>query len=278
MKYPAAVITVLVSFLISACASASVERSTLAPQTYHLDHNQVLQIEVNTGNVQIIGTQQDSLEVRGSLTNEPALVYKVEQSSTGLHILAQLPKRIFPLPAPDPIDLEIRIPAGYRVEFDTQEANLIVKDFRGDLQVSSVAGNVQVDGLNGSAVLKANRGEVLLQNSQGKLNLLGNYGFLSMLAVHGQINASTIMGSVSYNGMPQPGDTIHLETDHGPVQIILTDQPNLLVDIHSTSGEVVCMFTALERNPRQCRGTLGAGGGRLDVRTVSGNIIFQPAP
>jgi hypothetical protein len=278
LKFSIVIVTFLFGFLSSSCGTSAIGVSKLAPQTYQISQDQVVRIEVNSGEVLVTGSQGDTIEVLGTLTQDKTLVYSVEQNNAGLHILARYPKRFFPLPATNPINLEIRIPAGVQVQFDTQDANLTVQDFSGKLEVSSVAGNVQVDGLDGIVTLKVNRGEVMVQNSRGELNALGNYGLLSFVDAHGQVNASTIMGTVSYQGAPKPGDAFHFETDHGPVQIDLTDQPNLLVDVHSTSGEVVCMFSALKREPRDCGGKLGDGSSRLDVRTVSGNIILRQVP
>jgi hypothetical protein len=276
LKYPVAIIILMAGLFLSSCTSPVVDVTTLSPQAFQLGKDEIIRIDVNMGEVLITGSQDDSIEILGSLTRDPALVYTVEQNSAGLHILAQYPKRIFHPPAPYPIQLEIRIPAGYQVQFDTLDANLIVQDYSGSLDVSSVAGDVLVERLSGFAALKANRGNVTLRTSQGELYALGNYGLLSLDDLHGNVNASTIMGTIRYDGVPRGGDTVHLESDHGPVQIDLADQPNLLVEIHSTSGEVVCMFTALVRDARNCSGVLGDGSSRLDVRTVSGNITFQP--
>jgi len=275
LKYAGAIVFLLVGVLSTSCTSSLADISTLSPQVFRLSKDQVVQIDVNTGEVLITASQTDSVEVLGSLTQDTALVYSVEQTSAGLHILAQYPKRIFPPPAPRPIQLEIRIPNGYQVQFDSLEADLTVKDFSGKLAVSTVAGDVLVDGLSGFAALKVNRGDVTVRTIQGELHLLGNYGLLSMEDVHGDIFASTIMGTIRYQGATLPGDRIKFESDHGPVQIDLADQPNLLVDIHSTSGEVVCMFSVLARGARNCSGMIGDGSSRLDVRTVSGNITFQ---
>ncbi len=278
LKYPVAMLVLIAGFLLNSCASPVADVSTLPPQTFQIGKDQIVQIDVNMGEVLITGNPNDSLEILGSLTTDEALDYAVEQNSAGLHIFAQYPKRIFPPPAPHPIQLEIRIPAGYQVQFDTVDANLVVRDFSGKLDVSSTTGDVLVEGLSGFASLKANRGDVTLRTSQGELYALGNYGLLSLEALHGDVNASTIMGTIRYQGAPQGSDTIHLESDHGPVQIELAEQPNLLVEIHSTSGEVVCMFTTLVRDARNCNGVLGDGSGRLDVRTVSGSITLTQVP
>ncbi len=277
MKVVRAIIILLIGLLSASCASSPVEITTLSPEKYRLGKDQVVQIEVNTGQVLITASQTDSVEVLGSLTQDAALVYSVEQTSAGIHILAQYPKRIFPPPEEHPIQLEIRIPSGCQVQFDSLEANLTVQNFSGKLDISDVGGDVLVTGLTGFAALKVNRGDVTMRTSQGEFHLLGNYGLLSMEDVHGDIFASTIMGTIRYQGAALPGDKFNFESDHGPVQIDLANQPNLLVDVHSTSGEVVCMFSTLTREPRNCRGMIGDGSSsQLDVRTVSGNVTFQP--
>jgi len=279
LKFPSAILFLSGVFFLCSCSTVDAGRVTISsPKIAQLNTDHLIKIEVNTGEVLIVGTQDRDIQVLGSITSDPALTYAVEQSDTGLHILAQYPKRIFPPPASNPVDLEIRVPPGYQIQFIGEDANLAVRNYSGKLDVSSTAGDVLLDGFTGSASIKANRGDVTLRASQGELYALGNYGLLALEEVHGQVSASTIMGTIRYRGTGLPGDALHFESDHGPIEITLAGQPDLSVKVNSTSGDVVCMFSALVRDPRTCSGILGNGSAQLDVRTVSGAITFQQVP
>lgn len=278
MKFSRILPVLVIGILIVSCAAPADDVLTLSPQSFRIEKDQVIRIDVNIGDVLITGVPGDRIEVLGSITRDATLSFAIEQDSAGLNITARYPIRFFPPPAPNPIKLEVRIPTGYRVSIDTQNANITVQDYSGSLDIMSVAGNVLVSGLRGFASVKANRGNITIRTSHGELYALGNYGHLVLEDVHGQLSASTVMGTIRYDGRPGSGDTIHLESDHGPVEINLANEPDLLVKVNSTSGDVTCMFPALERNIRNCSGVLGSGGGRLDVRTVSGKIIFQQVP
>ena len=278
MKKSLVYLFVMALVCINSCAAPGYAQSTLAPQSYPLENERALTIEINTGDVRISGNNSDKIELSGSLTTDPALVFSVQQTPTGLKISAQYPKRIFPAPAANPIHLELRVPKGVRVLFTSQEANLSVKDFIGDLDVTATAGDVEISGMNGKASVKANRGDVTIKNSAGEFYELGNYGLLSLIDVHGSANASTIMGTVRYQGLAGAGDRIRLETDHGPIQIDLDAASDLTVQLSSTSGDVLCTFAALNRQVRTCSGKLSAGSGDLIVRTVSGSITLKSLP
>ena len=262
----------------NSCAAPGYAQSTLAPQSYPLDNERVLTLEINTGDVFIHGNPSDKIELTGTLTSDPALVFSVQQTPAGLKICGQYPKRIFPAPVANPIQLELGVPKGVRVVFISPEANLTVQDFIGDLDVTATAGDVEISGMTGKASVKANRGDVTIKNSAGEFYELGNYGLLSLIDVHGSTNASTIMGTIRYQGLAGAGDQIHLETDHGPIQIDLAKESDLTVQLSSTSGDVLCTFAALDRQVRTCSGKLSAGSGDLIVRTVSGSITLKSLP
>ena len=278
MKVISILLALLPVLFIVSCSAPVEAVLTLTPQSFQLDKDQLIKVNVDTGEVLITGTPGDSVEVLGTLTTDAALVYNINQDSAGLNITIRYPKRIYPPLAPNPVRLELRIPAGLKLKFESEEANLTVQNFSGNLDVSSTAGNIFIDGLRGSASVKANRGNISMQASQGDLFAFGNYGHLVLKDDHGQVSASTIMGTVQYTGGKGSSDALHFESDHGPVEVNLAGEPDMQVKINSASGEVTCMFTDLERNMRSCNGLLGRGGSQLYVRTVSGNITLQPMP
>ena len=117
-----------------------------------------------------------------------------------------------------------------------------------------------------------------MKNANGQLRVLGEHGILNLENVSGTIGSSTIMGTIRYSGRPMVGDKIHSEVDHGPVEISLPFDSNLVVEISSISGELACMVPSLSSTRQNCLGTIGAGGASMTVRTVSGNVTLQVNP
>jgi len=251
----------------------------ISPRSIPIQKDQIIEIDINVGELLITGIIGENVEVLGKAIRDEGFTFSIEPvSNNQVNIFTHIQKRIFRSFPEIPINLEVRIPQGCQVLIKTQEANINVKNFSGKLEVSSTAGNVFVDNLSGFASIKANRGDVTVQNSQGEIYALGNYGHLLFAQSHGRLSASTIMGTIRFNGTANHKDEIHLESDHGPIDTNLVGDPDLQVEVNSTSGEVVCSFLALKRNIRGCDGILGSGSGKLDIRSVSGNIRLQKEP
>ena len=95
---------------------------------------------------------------------------------------------------------------------------------------------------NGILTLHSNRGNITVKESAGQVGIVGNYGTLKTQNVSGELSVSTIMGNILFDGIVKDGDTVRLETDHGPVTVNLNENSSLAVKVSSTSGDVACML------------------------------------
>jgi hypothetical protein len=269
---------VFLAVLLAACGVEPLQGMEIPAQSIALNEQQMVLVEVDAGEVVVYQSASGMLEI-GGVENVPAEVdFHVEQSAAEVRVVAHYTRRWFLQPVERPVRLVLKVPPGCTLKIETFSAAVDLDGLTGTVDVSSVAGVISARDLEGTVSLKSNRGAVTLADSHGELHVLGNYGLLALADVRGMVNAATIMGTIQFSGLVAAGDDVHLETDHGAVDIRLASTSDLDLQIRSTSGNMTCLWPGLQLSSRSCVGTIGSGVGRLTVRTVSGAVTFQPEP
>ena len=258
----------LVLLLLPACTGSEATRP-MAPLQYTLSPGMEVVIEIESGALLLTNGEADQV----TLSSEQAIFQAAQISAS---------------PSPDSLHLSIsdqgaalitlHVPPAATVHIKTFDTELNVQDFEGELRIDSTAGEINLQDCRCRMVIFANRGDASFQSYQGELTLFGNYGYLSLEQVSGIISASTIMGTIHFAGRVASSDQVHLETDHGPVEIWLDAASDVRVDVTTTSGVVDCVLPGLEPAGAGCAGVMGNNGGFLEVRSVSGDVDLQRLP
>lgn len=279
MKYHGMFITlILVATALSTCGQPTIPVK-IVQEVVYLSQSQVIILEIESGQVTIIGGRSDgTMQINGQLMDPQRVAFFVKSSNEQVEVTTPVQRRPFSGFSSPPVVLAVEVPDGYSVHVKSFDAAVTVRDFRGDLQISSVSGDLLAENVAGTIALVSGRGDITIKNATGQLRVLGEHGVLNLENVSGIIGSSTIMGTIRYLSRPMPGDTIRIEVDHGPVEIFLPSDSNLDVEIRSTSGELVCMVPGLRSTGPSCLGTVGSGGASMTVRTVSGRVTLQVSP
>lgn len=263
--------------LLAACGQGASQLVELPSQSIPLGEAQQVILQIDSGEINISQSSGTSLELGVALTSPDSLDFRVEQQANEVRVIAVY-KREWLDSSTDKVQFTIRVPQGRRLKIETYDAVINLTDYNGDVDVSAVAGQITASRLTGLISLKSNRGEISLSESSGELYVLGNYGLLSLENVRGRVSAASIMGTIRFMGLVGEGDEVRLETDHSGIDIRLSPKSDLEMQIRSTSGNLACMLPGLSTTPRSCDGVVGAGGGQLWVRTVSGDVTLQQSP
>ncbi len=273
-------LAVMLCLLFTACASShpAAEPAVLPPQSFAVGAQPTVTVEANAGLVRVVAGQEGAVELGGVARFPERTELQSAQSgdtvSINLHVRGAAPRS----PAILPVELEVQVPPGASLRIETFVADVELQGLAGAIEVSSTAGRIMAIDLVGSARLSSARGDVLASGGTGEIRLLGEHGVLSFNSVHGSLSASTIMGTIRYMGAPGAGDSIRLETDHGPVEVGLRPAASVDVQVASNSGYVTCPLPGFSQAATACSGRLADGLGSLSVRTVSGNVALRAAP
>jgi hypothetical protein len=263
---------------LASCSPGGEPPKMIPDRMYLLQPGQEVVLDVSAGLVEVRGVEGETLSIRG--TRADANPVEIQAGGEGTRRLElEIQGRRAPrgtAPA-EWMRAVIEVPHGTVLTVNTVEAGVLVSDLEGTIRVDSTAGDVVGERLRGAIILRSGRGNVTARDSSGEVRVLGEHGALLIEHSRGAIGSATIMGSITYRGTPAAGDRIRLEVDHGPVQVDLLGEPDLALEVQSTTGVVVCP-PALPATSRGCGGAYGAGGGSLTVRTVSGKITVRHIP
>ncbi len=271
-------IGLLACLLLQACTSASAPTFELGSQSLPLSSGQALFVNVDNGALDIAGTSSGTLEVSGHGPSADKNVFSVTPRPDGLHVAWKTPRRPFWQPAAPAFDVDLRVPKGTSIVINGFNLAITVDGFDGTVTITTVSGQISVANSRGDFKISSNRGNVTIESSSGQLHVAGNYGVLSLLHSHGELSAATIMGTVRFAGLIAAGDSVSLETDHGPVEVEIADASDVTVQASTTSGVVTCTVPGLHYTGQGCGGSLQAGQGQLKLRTVSGSATLAPLP
>jgi len=240
-----------------------------------VEDSQSILIQVDHGEVIVLGTEEQQAQVKGQVLFADELEYEVRSTEKQISIKAFTHRKGF---SDTPLRLEVRVPKQIQVKIETDSASVSVQDYEGVLEVDSTSGIITIKRMAGKITLYSNRGNITVRESSGDISIVGNYGALNVQNVYGETAVSTIMGHVVFNGLIQTGDTVRLETDHGSVSVNLSPDSALSLRVRSTSGDVACVLPDINSSTRTCDGEIRSGGGILSIRTVSGAVTLQMIP
>ena len=269
---------VLLSVLFVSCSSRPLPPTVLKPEDFPLSKGQSITVDVNSGVLNVTQAANQDAAISGTISNSQVVDFKTTLEADGLHIVSKTTGNSFFQGTVPPIQINLQAPVGIPIIVNTFDANVKIHDYSGAAMINSVAGDLLAQHVSGQLSLYSNRGDSTVENSSGEFNLLGNYGLLSILDSHGTVSASTIIGTIRFLGTVEAGDYLKLETDHASIDIQLGQDSDALVQVTSTSGVVDCSMAGILYEGERCTGTLQGGQGKLQVRTVSGNVTLQPLP
>ncbi len=142
------------------------------------------------------------------------------------------------------VDFTVRVPTGVRLEASTVNGEVTARDLRGDVDVSSVNGDVEATGT----------------------------GVVAASTVNGSITAA--LGRGSWSG------TLGYHTVNGSITVVLPADAGAEVQATTVNGQLSTDFpltisAGKPFGPKTVEGTIGSGGGRLELETVNGSIHLQ---
>ncbi len=198
----------------------------------------VVEVHNVSGSVTVTGWDREEVAVTGTLgRGSERLEFTGSGARTEVRVV--LPHFAHDV---DGSDLEIKVPAGSRLEVSTVSAAIGVAAVTGPVRLESVSGRITVSGAPRRFDAKSVSGdiEIAAANAPGRASTVS--GTVSLKGVQGEVEASSVSGTVGVTG--------------GAVS---------RAELQTTSGDI--------------RFDAGlASGGRLDAKTVSGTVdLLLPA-
>jgi DUF4097 and DUF4098 domain-containing protein YvlB len=147
----------------------------------------------------------------------------------------------------------------------------------GNLQVKTGSGSIDALAVHGAITASAGSGRIELgQTGEGDVTVNSGSGAVRVRGVRGALNVSTSSGSIRAEGEILRDWT--LEASSGGIEVELPPEASFDLDASTGSGSIdadrpVSVTGRLSR--KALRGTVGAGGPRLEIETSSGSIVVR---
>jgi DUF4097 and DUF4098 domain-containing protein YvlB len=255
----------LVIFVLVGCNSLQSGKYHPVERKYSAAGISEIQVEMQAGQLSVVGEDFQELVLSASLA-KPDLFTEAKQGSMLMISLTE---------SGNGDEVTLRIPEGVILKIDTFSADVHLTDYNGQIEISSVAGNIVLDSIVGEAWLWAGRGDVDVQNGQGDQTIIGEHGVLSVSGFDGNVSMSTIMGKLEYTAAEGVSGFTSLESDHGPVEVLMSESANFNIFVNTTSGFVTCLGADIAQTVSGCERVIGDATGILEIRTVSGRIDLK---
>jgi len=245
-----------------------------------LDDVQSVVVRIVAGDVTVTAGEKSRVEVRRL---SGADVY-VESRDGVLHVAQPDPDiapierflKMFTEGSRHRCTVAITAAPGAKISITTVSAEVVASGFGGGCNVKTVSGEVTLSRFGKDVDVKTVSGDIQVKDVSGGLKLKTVSGEVGV--VDGScrwVDAKSVSGDVLLDLDLDPSGTYDVSTVSGDVAIRTISEPNLSVDAKSVSGRLTTDF-GIEWNvkpgKRHLSETIGSGGARLWVKTVSGDL------
>ncbi len=255
------------------------------------------------GSVKVIAWNRNEVSVEGTL-GEGTKRLEFESTRNEVTIKVVLPdedeRRARGIRNIEGSELEIRVPAGSRLEIETLSADITSSGVTGDLRFNSLSGNIEVGGTASDVYVKTLSGDITISDRQGGINAGTMSGTIQIEEAVGVIKASSLSGDISVTGRAiedadisstsgdiryrggLSGDAILVvENFSGEITLVLPADVSANFDISTFSGDIDNeLGPQADRRSRYGPGkdltfVTGSGDSRVRVKTFSGDVSIE---
>jgi len=211
------------------------------------------------------------------------------------------------------IDLRITAPAGLDLSVKTASGSVQVQSMAkradivtasgdigvagaGEAKIASASGDVELRRISGSVEGRVISGGLTMDDIGDDVNVTAVSGDIKATDLRGRVSASTVSGSLVVNGYAGSDATVgstsgdieaaftspfaghcSARTVSGDIEVGIPRDSDCAIELTSTSGDLDVNLPLRDESRSRGRlsGTLGAGRGRLDLHSISGDLTVR---
>jgi Putative adhesin len=166
----------------------------------------------------------------------------------------------------------------YQVEREVQvsaaSGSIDVGNVGGYLRVNSASGSIEIADVKGDIKATAASGSVRIDRPFDRVEASSASGSVDITGANNDVKAHVISGPIRVSGNPSGNRFWELKTVSGSVDIQVPHSASFLLSAEATSGDIRTSIPVIieEQNKHSLRAHIGDSSGRVEVRTVSGEI------
>jgi len=228
------------------------------------------------GSVVVKGWDKAEVAVTGTLgKGSERLEFEASGDRTTIKVV--LPKNAHHV---DGSDLEIRIPAGSRLDVNTVSADITASDITGPLGFQTVSGEVSATGPAKEVDAQSVSGNIKVDTDAAKINAQTVSGTVTARSVSSpqDVVLESVSGDLRFEGGLAQGGSFTASTVSGSIRAALPSSLAADFSLGTFSGNLESAFgDKSTASPEDHAGkhlsfTTGSGGSRVKVKTFSGNV------
>ncbi len=161
-----------------------------------------------------------------------------------------------------------------QTQLTTISGSIDAADIGDDIHASSASGSVVVSNIKGDVRISALSGSTQISKPGGRVDADTASGSVEVQGATRDVKAHAASGRVDVQGNPSASSYWDLKTVSGSVQLGVPTSANFHLSAEAVSGQIKADVPIVieEQDKHSLRARVGNGGGRVEVRTVSGEI------
>ena len=152
----------------------------------------------------------------------------------------------------------------------------IVREIGGSATIRGTSGDVELFDIGGAATAELSSGDLLVEGCRGAVDVRTHSGDISIADAAGAVEASATSGDIEA-GLSFNGPTEHrIKSSSGSVSVTFPAErkAGFVLEVNTNAGSIEgnleIKLDVISR--KALKGVVGAGEGRLDIETASGDI------
>ncbi|HET7291920.1 MAG TPA: DUF4097 family beta strand repeat-containing protein [Vicinamibacteria bacterium] len=258
----------------------------------------IVEIDNPAGSIRVIGWAKNEIQVTGVLG----------QGASGVDLSVHGRKAVVSVDTMNPhgikSDLEIRVPAGSRVQIDSFAAEVSVEGVNGEVRAETVNGSIRLSGgfqaaevssVNGSIEVSGNTKRLQAESVNGAVTVKGAGGEIAASSVNGLLSVAgsafdrasleTVSGGLRFEGDLRPEASLDASSVSGATEFVFPATVSADFVITTFSGEIVNELggptptrSSKWTSEKELEFTAGKGGASVTIETLSGTIRLRKRP
>jgi hypothetical protein len=255
----------------------------------------VVQIDNPSGATRVVGWDRAEILVTGTLgPGGEGLSFDVTKRRAAISVETAGD------PHGSPCELEIKVPAGSRLEIESFNASIEVTGVKGAVKADTVqgairiavtGGEVEAENVNGIVEISGSPRRVRAESVNGAVSVTGATGEVEASTVNGRLSVSggafervameTVNGRAIFDGELKAGATLNVETVGGAVELRLPEKSSADFHVATFSGEVrndlgpAAQPKSRWTSEKELTFSVGSGSAHVKVETLSGSVEIR---
>jgi hypothetical protein len=161
-----------------------------------------------------------------------------------------------------------------QAQLTTLSGSIDATDIGDDLRANSASGSVTVSNIKGDVRISALSGATQIIKPGGRVDADTASGTVEVHGATTDVKAHAASGKIEVSGNPGSNSYWDLKTVSGVVELGVPSNSNFHLSAEAVSGQIKTDVPIVieEQGKHSLRARVGAGGGRVEVHTISGEI------